>query len=344
MKIVVVQAVRGVYADIVDHLAANGADVAVTQPADGGDEAPIPSRGALLRSLVSPRLLALRGRWGRDDRVLVMGWLALPLLLLLRLGWLARPARLAVLGCFVHSERWRRVIHAVMRPLTVPGLMFIAFSPGEARSWREGLGLPESAVHLHLWRQALGGLEGSSTQSSDGGYVFAGGYSNRDYALLVRAMEALPQPLRIVASARNDVPSSQGAVLIERDVPERRFEELLAGCTLAVIPLRSTGDACGQSVLLRVLRSGKPLIATRHESIEAYLGQNYPGFVPPADLLAMRAAIERGLSDERHRDELTQGVRTAASAVDLLGSPGAEVLSLMLDGAITASSGVAARQ
>lgn len=329
MSIIVLQAVRGAYADIVDHLEAHGAQVVVVQPAPALGAAPIASRASLLRSLVSPRLLALRGRWTAADRLLVMGWLALPVLLLVRLGWLRRPQRLVVLGCFIHSDRWRGVVHAVMRQLKVPGLMFIAFSPGEARGWREGLDLPASAVHVHLWRQALGGLERPGAAQAEQGYVFAGGYSNRDYGLLLQALQGLPYPLRIVASARNEIPETTGDVCIELDVPEERFEQLLAGCALAVIPLRSTGDACGQSVLLRVLRSGKPLVATRHESIEAYLGGDFPGFVEPNNALALRTAIIKALSEAAFRDLLQQRARKAAEGIDGLGSPGAEVLNVM---------------
>jgi hypothetical protein len=92
---------------------------------------------------------------------------------------------------------------------------------------------------------------------------------------------------------------------------------LLSQSELVLLPLSNQSVACGQSVLLRVLRNAKPLIATRHESIENYLGEDYPGFVPAANINEMRSMIRRALNDQRFRSELAQRVSKAA---DLLGS------------------------
>jgi len=319
----ILQVATAPYRDITRHLADRGARVTVLRP--GPTQAKFDSKLAIVRAMLSPRLLKARGVWTRDDTVLAIGWQALPLQALIRIGYLPRPERFVVLGCFVHSGRVRRVINGLWRAVRGPGLGFVAFSEGERRNLIDACGIPPGQVHFHLWRQELDG-RAAPEQVSDDGSIFSGGFSNRDYALLRAAAASLPAPLVIVASAHNGLPAVDGdTVRIHLDIPEAAFEALLARSRVVAMPLRSQGEACGQSVLLRVLRNGKPLVVTRHESLEAYLGSDYPGFVPPGDVDAMRTALARALADTPWRDHLSSCIRTAAARLDAQGEPGADI-------------------
>jgi glycosyltransferase involved in cell wall biosynthesis len=192
----------------------------------------------------------------------------------------------------------------------------------------EQVGMDPRDVHCHLWRQDLGGR--ASLQDGDGG-IFAGGFSNRDYDLLLEAAEPLAAPLVIVASERNRMREpSQPSTRVLRDLPEDEFEGLLARSSVVAMPLRGVGEACGQSVLLRVLRHGKPLVATRHEAIEDYLGPDYPGFVPHGDVQAMREALAGALRQPAWREELARRVRQAAARLAQRGEPGADIEQFLL--------------
>lgn len=309
----------GSYRDITEYLRTRGARVTVIGP----DESGMRSKAAIVRAMLSPRLWRCFGLWTREDRVLVIGWQALPLLALLKARLLPRPQRLLVMACFIHGQRARRMANRLLRLLRIPGLGFIAFSPGEARHLVQGVGMAPQDVFCHLWRQELDGR--AAPQAGEGG-IFAGGFSNRDYDLLLEAAETLDQPLVIVASQHNRIrPPSRASTRILRDLPETEFEDLLARSTVVAMPLRGAGEACGQSVLLRVLRHGKPLVATRHEAIEAYLGADYPGFVPHDDVHAMRSALAGVLAQPAWREELAQRVRQAAQVLAGRGEPGAEI-------------------
>lgn len=314
----------GSYRDITDYLGARGARVTVIGPPASG----MRSKAAIVGAMLSPRLWRVFGLWTRQDRVLVVGWQALPLLALLKLRLLPRPARLLVMACFVHGQRARRLADRLLRLLRVPGLGFIAFSPGEARHLVEQVGMAPGDVFCHLWRQELDGR--AAPQAGDGG-IFAGGFSNRDYDLLLEAAEPLAEPLVIVASQHNRIrPPARASTRILRDLPESEFEALLARSKVVAMPLRGSGEACGQSVLLRVLRHGKPLVATRHEAIEAYLGADYPGFVPHDDVQAMRSALAGVLQQPARCEELAQRVRQAARVLAGRGEPGAEIERFLL--------------
>lgn len=320
----------GSYRDVVDYLEARGARVTdIGAPRRAGSS--FYGKGDILKAMVTPALLRTRKLWTRNDRVLVIGWQALPVLAAIRCGLLPRPEKILVMACFVHGTRARRIINRVWRWLKFPGMGFVTFSQGEARNLVEAVGIPSQDVHFHLWRQDLYGRADDSMIGDDGS-VFAGGYSNRDYDLLLRAMEDVPAPLTIVAAARNEINVAlrpEGTTVL-RDLPEAEFEALLAKSRVVAMPLRSQGEACGQSVLLRVLRCGKALITTRHESIEAYLGKDYPGFVRHDDQQAMRDGVARALADDQFRAVLIASIRAASTRLDGADGPGKEIEHFLL--------------
>lgn len=318
----------GSYRDVVDHLRQRGAQVINVGPANAAPG--IHSKKSILKAMFSPALLRARGAWTPDDRLLMVGWQSLPILAMIRLGILPRPKKLLVMACFIHGQRARRIVNRAWRCLRFPGMGFIAFSQGEARNLIDDVGMDAAAVHFHLWRQALDG-QAEATSIGDDGFIFSGGFSNRDYDLLLRATRDIDVPLCIVASAHNQIDVAvHPRVMVHRDIAEQKFEALLARSRVVAMPLKNQGEACGQSVLLRVLRNGKPLIATRHEAIEAYLGRDYGGFVPQDDADAMHGALLRALQDADFRNTLCKQIRQANERLERSASPGEEIERFLL--------------
>lgn len=316
------------YRDVTKYLESAGARVLLV----GSDKpgAAIPGKLAILKGMLSPAVLRARNSWTASDRVLVVGWQALPILVMLRLGLLPRPAKLAIVGCFIHGRRARQIINRAWRMLRFPGLAFITFSPGETRNLLDEVGMPADRVHFHLWRQDLDG-QADAASIGDDGYIFSGGFSNRDYDLLLNASKGLPAPVVVVAAGHNTIDAELNPqATIHRNLPEAEFEQLLARSKVVALPLRSQGEACGQSVLLRVLRNGKPLIATRHEAIEAYLGSDYQGFVAPDDVAAMRDSLARALADDAFRAQLSAQIARASRDLDGQHQPGREIEQFLL--------------
>ena len=307
--IYIVSDFRGTYHYVVDKLENDaGAELIELDP-DRRQDRTISKLG-IARQLTSPRLRRLWRRWSRGDVVLVMSWYLIPVLLLVRLRLLARPTRLVSMGVFVHDERLRKVVNVVLRALRCDGLEFIAFSEGERRNLVEAVGIPPPRVHRVVYRGST--REAVVTPERDEDYVFTGGYSNRDYDTFFTAVGALEAKVVTVASALNDLGDPPRNVDLRLDVSWDEFEELIARCALVVLPLREGGEACGQNVLFRGIRHHRPVVATRHDALVDYLGDDYPGFVPARDPVAMREAIERGLRDEEFRDSLVDRVKAAS--------------------------------
>jgi glycosyltransferase involved in cell wall biosynthesis len=300
---------RGTYHYLVDKLEGEaGAQLIELDPARSLDRTI--SKLGILRQMVSPRLLRLRGRWTRDDVVLVISWYLIPVLLLIKLRLITRARRLVSMAAFVHDRRLRQLVNLLLRALKSAELEFIVFSDAERRNLVEAVGIPAGQVHRVVYRDRMS--EGVVASETHGGYIFTGGYSNRDYETFFAAVSALRDPVVAVASALNDLGATPPNADVRVDIPWDEFEQLISGCALLVLPLRQGGEACGQNVLFRGIRHERPIVATRHDSLVDYLGDDYPGFVPARDPEALRVAIDRGLRDDGFRLALIERVEATA--------------------------------
>jgi glycosyltransferase involved in cell wall biosynthesis len=325
--IYIVSDFRGSYHYVVDALCGEaGAELIELDPGRTLDRTI--SKLGILRQITTPRLLRLRHRWTETDVVLVIGWYLLPVLLLIRARLLRPPRRLIAMATFVHDDRVRRVVNVAVRALARGEVEFIVFSDAERRNLVEAVGVPSTRVHKVLYRDKLDEPDG--TAALEGRYVFTGGYSNRDYQTFFGAVSALDDPVIAVASALSDLGKPPPNVDVRLDISWDDFEELIGGCALLVVPLRPGGEASGQNVLLRGIRYVRPVVATRHDSLVEYLGDDYPGFVPAGDAQALRHAIDRGLRDNDFRSALLAGVRSASQRLRDQEYVEAEIASIVL--------------
>jgi glycosyltransferase involved in cell wall biosynthesis len=316
----------GTYHLVVDRLRDDaGAELIELDPQGGTDRAL--SKLGILRRLVTPRLLRLRNRWTGDDVVLVMSWYLLPVLSLVKLRLLGAPLRLVSLGTFVHDRRLRQAVNVLLRALAVDQLEFIVFSDAERRNLVEAVGLSATRVHRVVYRGRR--LDSAATRASGDGYVFTGGYSNRDYRTFFAAVRGLKGDVVAVASDLNDLGDPPTNVDLRKDVSWDEFEQLIRRCGVLVLPLEEGGEACGQSVLVRGIQHSRPVVATRHDSLVDYLGDDYAGFVPPRDPEAMRAAIERGLHDHAFRESLLARIEAASRTFDDRGQVEAQIARIV---------------
>jgi glycosyltransferase involved in cell wall biosynthesis len=266
------------------------------------------SRFQTARYSMSPRLLRLRNRWTDDDTVLVIGWYVIPIMMLAAVRLLRRPQRLVSLGTLMHDALLRHAVNQLLRSFKFDGLEFIVLSDAERENLVDVVGIPPERVHRVLYR-----VKWSDEPAPDchGAYVFTGGYTHRDYPTFFAAVAPLPYDVIAVASQFNDVRDPAPNVDLRIATPRDEFEQLVAGCSLLVLPLRAGGEACGQTVLLSGIRHDRPIVATRHHALIDYLGPDYPGFVPAHDPAALRDAIARALSDPSFRRSLRDRVHAS---------------------------------
>jgi glycosyltransferase involved in cell wall biosynthesis len=114
-----------------------------------------------------------------------------------------------------------------------------------------------------------------------GDYVFAGGYSNRDYDLLVRCAERFPDQEFVIACSninRIDTPTPPNVrITSERDWAS--FHKLLGHSKIVVVPLLERVGSSGQMVTLAAMEAGKPTIVADSDALSQYIRDEVTGFV-----------------------------------------------------------------
>ncbi len=136
-------------------------------------------------------------------------------------------------------------------------------------------------------------------------YIFAGGYSNRDYEVLLACARAMPEQHFVVAASRLNrelfVDAVPANVQVFTDVDFERFHGLLERCMVAIIPLKRNVGSSGQMVCIAAMRFGKPIIYTDIPAINYYFEASISGLpysIGDADSLISALHFFLGLSPE----------------------------------------------
>lgn len=207
-------------------------------------------------------------------------YLALPLKVFSKLG-LVRYERLFWHDFNVKSAPWLRIFHLLSR-LDSDRDFYVVRGDSEAAMYTEAFSLPRArfaVLPFGDW-EATPYARSAGPARADAGtvgeatpYYFSGGYSNRDYASLIRAFAKVPQKLIIVSSFLNDeldgveVPDN---VEVLRDVPFDEFDRLLRGATACIFPLKYDLSG-GQSVLVHAMKLEKPIIVRENRVMREYI-------------------------------------------------------------------------
>jgi len=257
------------------------------------------SKWAHLRGLIrqSFDLLGSLGRLRRCRVVIAIGPISYLIKLLRQLG-LVRYETSFCLGWHVRSPRWFPVFRALSR-LDGGGDHYIVFSEWEVGLYEKNLGIARERMHFLPYGDWSPTPAVAAAEPASGDYYFAGGYSNRDYPALIAAFRAIPARLVIICSALNkeivddELPAN---VTVLRDVPGPVFDEYVRDAKACIIPLKHDTGASGQSVMLRLMKHRKAIIATDFGSVRGYVVNGESGLLVrdmERDLPAIVERLER---------------------------------------------------
>ena len=133
----------------------------------------------------------------------------------------------------------------------------------------------------------------------------------RDFATLLTATDGLDAEVIVKTGQPIAERAAQPKVQrIARRLDWTEYRNMFADAHLVVIPVLDTIHASGVGSLLEAMAMGKPIVATGSAGLRDYLidGQNAL-VVPCGDPVAMRAAIQRLLSDDDLCRQLGAGAR-----------------------------------
>jgi glycosyltransferase involved in cell wall biosynthesis len=198
-----------------------------------------------------------------------------------------------------------------VRALDGPHVTYCVLSEEERAMFSAAFGIPPERIactrfgHM-LWSRADG-------PTSDGGYLFAGGDSLRDYPTLLEAVEGIDAPVRLVTHRTFErVPAN----VTVGPVPYEEYVELLAGARAVAVPLRTIRRSAGLITYLNAMALGKPVIVTDSPAVREYVDDGRTGIVvPPDDPVALHDAIAWALDPATRYEAAAMGARARAEVL-----------------------------
>jgi glycosyltransferase involved in cell wall biosynthesis len=218
--------------------------------------------------------------------VVALGHFAFAIKILARLR-LLKYERLICSNFFVRSPRWFPLFR-ILRRVDTPNDHYLVFSRAESQLYAEQLGIDPARLHYipcgdwHASRVGEQESKNSDEARLPTDYYFSGGYSNRDYLSLVHVFEKIRAPLVIVCSKLNteiDDLSLPPNVRVVRDVPSSAFDEYISSAKVGIVPLKYDTGSSGQTVVLRLMRQGKPVVISDVAAVRDYVEPGVSAFL-----------------------------------------------------------------
>jgi glycosyltransferase involved in cell wall biosynthesis len=180
----------------------------------------------------------------------------------------------------------------------------------DTEGWQRHYGIPEDRFEYIPFKLNSGDLIRRATLT-DGGYVFCGGKTRRDFATLFEAVRGLDIPVRVVTTANEDI-APHGSWLDEASAPENvevirldgsaePFVAHMAAARLVVQPIVPDISGAGMSVYIMAMALRKCVIMTAGPGAADVLTDGEAVIVPAADPAALRTAIVKAYSDPAYR-------------------------------------------
>ncbi len=132
------------------------------------------------------------------------------------------------------------------------------------------------------------------------GYIFSGGYSNRDYSLMIELAKRMPdrQFVFVASKLNNDLYDIPSNVLVKKDIAIEDFSKLLRKAAIVVIPLKEDVGSSGQMLCLQAMRYHKPIVYTNISSINYYFTDKSGIGYKIGDLNSLIASVKTILQND----------------------------------------------
>lgn len=250
------------------------------------------------------RLVFDPGMYGKDRAIICEGCQFSVLLFGKWLQFIQAPKPIYILTFFIHAPYNSKSLLKILGFLLDQKVGLTAFSASD-RDYFKGIG-PAVDVRFSPYAAEIH-LKTDLSQVKQGDYVFAGGYTNRDYNFLIRCAEKIPrQQFTIVCSHLNKITMTVPAnVEILKDIHPDKFYELLAACKVNVIPLKSNVGASGQSVAVAAMQFAKPTLYPDFGIVSQYFTDGVSGLMyGPGDDDSFVSILNSVIEDPVRRAEI----------------------------------------
>jgi glycosyltransferase involved in cell wall biosynthesis len=221
----------------------------------------------------------------RNNRVFCLGgYYATLLVCRLFYPFLGKNFHIFIYNFYLHETGEKKLIQAILRfLLNNPKCTLIVQSPKEVDFYKRLTSIPVEFVPYCA--DIIPIKESYTFDFQPGSYIFTGGYTNRDYSLVLQCANAFPDQLFVIVASHlntdfkeNIIPQN---VMLFKNLPNTDFETLLAHAKIVLIPLKSDVGASGQMLCLSAMQHKKPIIYTDISSINYYFEDHVSGISYP---------------------------------------------------------------
>jgi glycosyltransferase involved in cell wall biosynthesis len=180
------------------------------------------------------------------------------------------------------------LVRLAIKSIDGPNVQYGVLSTDEERSFASLWNIDAKRVHFVPFCATISTQ--TAARASDGGYIFAGGNSYRDYEVLVRAVDGLEVPVIIASSWRpaEPLPSNVTCALL----PHAEYVERFLSAGVVVVPLRRAVRSAGQQTYLGAMLMGKPVIVTDAPGVRDYIQDGETGLIVDPRPESIREAIQ----------------------------------------------------
>lgn len=186
---------------------------------------------------------------------------------------LGKDFRLFIYNFYLHEAGERRIVKRILRfLLNNRKLVLIVQSPQEIDYYKSLANIP---IHFVPYCSNMNLQSNNADRSVPfNNYIFTGGYTNRDYSLILECAKKLPRYIFVLAmSALNEEVKTESLpvnIHLYKDISKQEFETLVSQATVVIVPLKKDVGSSGQMLCLSAMQNKKPIIYCNVSAINYY--------------------------------------------------------------------------
>lgn len=219
-------------------------------------------------------------------------------------GWaLGKESRLYLHNFYLHGLGNNRCVQRILRFLmNNDRLTLIAQTPNEEQFYRK----LSSRMDIKFVPYCSDVESRENRIGLREGYIFTGGYTNRDYPLMLKLARQMPARtfVFVVSKLNGDMGDVPPNVVVKRDIEAQEFSNLMAKASLVVVPLKADVGSSGQMLCIQAMRYHKPIVYADASSINYYFPRESALPYRIGSLPSLAKAVEQVYADEEKAMEM----------------------------------------
>jgi len=220
-------------------------------------------------------LIATREKY--DIILLSSHVVAIPFLFLTRILPFINPRRKTIVtSFFLHGLGKKKPVQKILRCLfRSPKVLLVVQASDELEYYSELMD-PSKIIYFPFCQHEVAVSENCGKGEQ---YIFAGGYTNRDYECLFEAARKVKYNFIIICSKLNRIDPKQAPpnVRILSDTNPKDFHGYMQNSQMVIIPLKERTGSSGQKVALAAMAFKKSIIYTNIDSVAQYFKDGVSG-------------------------------------------------------------------